>query len=116
MQPQSDPTKKELRNWSKKIINEIQSNFRMIPLNSLQTANYSLKKPFIILLEKDGDRYMASLDDIEAFAVSDTEYEAINGLCEEIVQLYEDLFNSPHKLGPLPQKWLQFLNDYIEKR
>jgi len=116
MQIQSDLKRKELRNWSKKIINEIRSDFRIVPLNSLKTSKYFLKKPLIILLERDGNQYIASLDDVEVFVVSDTEYEAIDGICEEIVQLYEDLLDSSHRLGPLPLRWYQFLNDYIEKR
>ena len=34
---------------------------------------------------------VASFDDIEAFAYVDTEYEAINRLSEETINLYEDL-------------------------
>ena len=116
MQPKANLKEEEIRQWSREIIKEIKSDFRMIPLNSLKSSKYSLKKPLIILQEKDDSHYIASLDDIEAFSVADTEYEAIDGLREEIVQVYEDLLTSPRNLGPLPQKWFHFLNDYIEKR
>ena len=67
-----------------------------------------------ITIEIEENSTIASLDDIEAFAYSDTEFEAVNQLCEEIIQLYDDLRNSDEKLGILPQKWLMYLNEIIE--
>jgi len=34
-------------------------------------------------------------------------------LCDEIVELYEDLRENQGKLGTLPQKWLEYLNEVI---
>jgi hypothetical protein len=45
---------------------------------------------------------------------ADTEFEAVNRLCEEIVALYEDLRKNRENLGILPQKWLAFLDEVIE--
>jgi hypothetical protein len=41
-------------------------------------------------LEYDGDQVIACFDDIEAFSYADTEFEAIDMLCQEIVDLYDD--------------------------
>jgi len=60
------------------------------------------------MIETEGDEVIASLDDIEAFSCADTEFEAVNALCEETVELYEDLRKAPDSLGILPQKWLAF--------
>ena len=59
---------------------------------------------------------VASFDDIEAFAYADTEYEAINRLSEETINLYEDLKEDRENLGPLPLKWLAFLEGIIRER
>jgi len=67
-------------------------------------------------IETDGDNVVASLDDIEAFAYADTEFEAIDGLCEEIVALYEDLRKNRKNLGALPQKWLAYLDEAVTVR
>ncbi len=72
-----------------------------------------MARPIYITIETDGDNVIASLDDIEAFAYADTEFEAINGLCEEIVMLYDELRKNQKNLGVLPQKWLAYLNDAI---
>ena len=104
-----------LRSLTRKIINEIKPDFKVVPLNSLRNEDYLLTKSLMLLLEKDGKNHIVSLDDIEAFAVGDTEYEAIDNLCDEIIELYEDLSSSSN-LGPLPQKWLNFLNECIEKK
>ena len=40
--------------------------------------------------------------------------EAIDRLCEEIINIYEDLKEDKENLGVLPQKWLAFLEEVIE--
>jgi len=37
-------------------------------------------------------------------------------LSEEIVNLYKDLKEDRENLGPLPQKWLAFLEEIIRER
>jgi hypothetical protein len=79
----------------------------------LKKSGYTLNKPIYITIETDEDVIIASLDDIEAFAYADTEFEAVNGLCEEIIVLYEDLRKNRANLGVLPQKWLNYLEEAI---
>lgn len=93
---------------SKKLINSIERHLKIIPLNTLQHHKYILIKPVYITIEMGKDVIIASLDDIEAFAYADTEFEAINRLCED---LQEDREN----LGKFPKKWLTFLEEIIEK-
>jgi len=114
VQVQAPEKNTEIRRWSREIVNEIRDDFKIVPVNSLKSMAYTLTKPLLILIEKENDQYIASLDDIEAFHTADTEYEAVNGLCDEIIQLYEDLSESGSKLGPLPEKWLIFLRDYLK--
>lgn len=78
--------------------------------------NYILRKPLYITIEREKNKVIASLDDIESFAYADTEFEAINLLCEEIIYLYEDLKDDREKLGILPRKWLSYLEETIECR
>ncbi len=40
-------------------------------------------------------------------------FKAINGLCDEIVALYEDLRANRNNLGLLPEKWLGYLDSVI---
>jgi hypothetical protein len=109
-------TDKQFKAISKNLINTIEKHYRIIPLNSLKNLKYSLKRPIYITIEIDKDKVIASLDDIEAFAYADTEFEAINNLCDEIVNVYEDLNADRKNLGALPQKWLQYLEEVIESR
>jgi hypothetical protein len=106
-------TEEQYKNFSKNIIKAVQGRFRIVPLNSLKKSGYSLKAPIYVTIEIDRDTIIASLDDIEAFAYADTEFEAINGLCEEIVTLYEDLRENRDNLGVLPKKWLEYLDEVI---
>jgi hypothetical protein len=109
-------TDEQYRILSRKLINTLEAKCRIIPVNTLKSAKYVLKKPIYITLEKEKDIVIASLDDIEAFAYADTEFEAINLLCEEIVHLYEDLVEDRKNLGLLPQKWLQYLEEVLDRK
>jgi len=62
------------------------------------------------------DKVTASLDDIEAFAYADTEYEAVNLLCKEIINIYEDLKVDKKNLGILPMQWLDYLEEIISSK
>lgn len=106
-------TDKQYRDFSRNLIKAVESRCRILPLNSLKISGYTLTKPIYITIEVDGDTVIASLDDIEAFAYADTEFEAVNNLCEEIIELYEDLRKDRQNLGVLPQKWLAFLDEVI---
>lgn len=86
----------------------------IMPLNSLKHPKYKLKSPIYITIETDEDFIIASFNDIEVFAYADTEPEAINQLCDDIVLLYEDLKSDRENLGKLPQKWLICLEELIE--
>jgi hypothetical protein len=99
--------------YARKILKKIEANFKIIPLNSLRNDKYSLKYPIYITIEFENGQVIASFDDIEAFAYSDNEFEAVDLLCREIVILYEDLAEDRENLGPLPQKRFSILQDFI---
>jgi hypothetical protein len=100
--------------YARKILRKIETNFKIIPINSLRNRQYSLKSPIYITIEYDNGHVIASFDDIEAFAYSDNEFEAVDMLCEEIVILYRDLVENQENLGPLPRKWLSTLHNFIQ--
>lgn len=109
-------TDEQYKFLSKKLMNTIERHYKVIALNTLKHPHYVLKRPIYITIEVDKAVFIANLDDIEAFAYGDTEYEAINCLCEEIINVYEDLKDDRENLGPLPKKWLEYLEDVIENR
>lgn len=109
-------TEEQYKSLSKKLLDTIERQYKIIPLNTLKHPNYFLKKPLYITIEMEKDTVIASLDDIEAFAYADTEYEAVNRLSGELVDIYEDLKDDKKNLGVLPRKWLAFLEEAIESR
>ncbi len=106
-------TPEQYRDLTKKILHSVDRRFRIVPLNSLKNPKYHLKAPVYINLEYEEDQVVASFDDIEAFAYAETESEAINQLSEEIVNIYEDLQKDQENLGPLPNKWWQYLKEIV---
>jgi hypothetical protein len=109
-------TPDQYRDLSKKLLHEVDTRYRIIPINSLKHPRYRLKAPIHITLESDDDKVIASFDDIEAFSYADTASEAIDLLCDEIIQVFEDLTVDRENLGPLPRKWLAYLEEIIECR
>ncbi len=106
-------TEEQYKSLSRKLLTTIKRDYKIIPLNSLKNPNYILKRPIYITVEYEKNTVIASFDDIEAFAYADTEYEALNSLCEEIINLYEDLIDDRNNLGLLPEKWLKYLEEII---
>lgn len=106
-------TSEQYRNLAKKIILSIENRYRIIPINSLKSREYFLKSPIYITLEYEKGKVIAGFDDIEAFSYADTESEAVSQLCEEIIQIYEDLREDRENLGSLPAKWLGYLEEII---
>ncbi|MDI6792142.1 MAG: hypothetical protein QME81_04655 [bacterium] len=107
-------TREQYKQLSKGLLKAIGEYQKIIPINTLKHPRYSLKRPIYILIEFEGGTVIASLDDIEAFAYEDTEFEAIDRLCEEIVDLYEDLKSEKEEnLGKLPKRWLAYLEEII---
>jgi len=110
-------TGEQYRQLSKELVNAIKEHQRIIPINTLNHPQYFLKKPIYISIEFEKNVVIASLDDIEAFAYAETEFEAIDCLRDEIVDLYEDLKNEKKEnLGRLPQRWLIYLEEIIKCR
>ena len=106
-------TSEQYRNLTKKIILSIEKRHRIVPINSLKSMKYFLKSPIYITLEYEKGKVIAGFDDIEAFSYADTESEAVSQLCEEIIQIYEDLTEDRENLGSLPAKWLLYLEEII---
>ena len=109
-------TPDQYKDLSKKIIHAVDTRYRIIPLNSLKHPKYRLKAPIHVTLEFDEDKVIANFDDIEAFSYADTASEAIELLCSEIIQVFEDLVEDRENLGTLPRKWLAYLEEIIECR
>jgi len=84
-------------------------------LSDLKNDLLVLVRPIPIYLEYDKDKVIANYYDTESFGYGDTEYEAINDLCRELAETYNDLLADSDRLGPLPQKWWRHLQAIIRK-
>jgi len=73
-------------------------------------------QPITIVIEEFRDEVIASLPELEIFAVANNEPEAICNLKVEIRDLYYDLITTPKdQLGRLPLSWLRILERMIRK-
>jgi hypothetical protein len=88
---------------------------RNIMISDLKSDELQLIHPIPIFLEYDSDTVIANYYDTESFGYGDTDYEAINDLCRELVETYWDLKTSQGSLGFLPQKWWKHLQTIIRE-
>ena len=91
-------------------------NQKTIYLQDLKHPELELKKPLPVFIEYDDDYVIANYYDTESFGYGDSEYEAINNLCKEIVQTYSDLEIDQTNLGPLPMKWWDHFQTIIQRK
>ena len=73
-------------------------------------------QPIPIVIEEFRDEVIASVPEVELFAVANNEPEAISNLKTEIRDLYYELIETPKdELGKLPLSWLRVLERLIRK-
>ena len=83
-------------------------------LHDLGDAAYKLVAPIQVSIETYEDEVLATFPEIEAFGSGDTAAEAIIGLKNEVVSLFEELFESDwEELGRVPQGWRRVLESLI---
>lgn len=94
--------------------NTVSAKFVVFDLGDM--TKYFIKKPFVIDVQQiDGDEWVATLPEAELARSGETPTDAIDWLKSSMVQLYE-LFRGEDQLGPLPQKQLRVLEQYLGKK
>ncbi|HOT92434.1 MAG TPA: hypothetical protein PLJ78_09250 [Anaerolineae bacterium] len=89
---------------------------KTIYLEDLLHKDLQLLRPIPVFIETEGDIVIANYYATESYGYGDTEYEALDDLRQELVNLYEDLSEDTERLGPLPQKWWSHLQTIIQRR
>jgi hypothetical protein len=87
-------------------------------IRDLGDDGYSLIEPLIISVEEytSEDTVIASFPEIEVFGEGVTEAEALMNLKLAILDLYEELTDTPlDELGDLPKVWLAVLRKTIKQ-
>ena len=85
-------------------------------IRDLGDETYELTEPLLITIEEYSvdDTVIASFPEVEAFGEGITETEAILNLKLAILDLYDELKETPvDELGSLPRSWLNVLHKII---
>lgn len=88
---------------------------KTIYLEDLLHTELKLVHPIPVFIETEGDIVIANYYATESYGYGDTEYEALDDLRLELVNLYEDLSEDVDHLGPLPQKWWNHLQTIMRR-
>jgi hypothetical protein len=84
----------------------------------LGEQQYILLEPLLVLIEEypDEGNVIARLPELETFGEGSTISEALLGLKNAMLDLYDELINEESQsLGNLPQTWLRILQRIIHK-
>jgi len=87
-------------------------------LRDLGDNDYKLVEPVLITIEEylGEDTVIASLPEVEVFGEGVTESDAILNLKWAILDLYQELIETPvDELGSLPKTWLSVMQKLIQK-
>ena len=93
----------------------ISASLKIVPFQQLRDERYVLLRPIWITLEYGTEVVTATCYDASAmFGHGDTEIEAIEDLCNALIQCYEDLSSdSDDKLGPLAKQLKNYLQTLV---
>ncbi len=89
-----------------------------VQIRDIGDPNYQLTDSLFISIEEypGENTVIASFPEIEAFGEGETESEAILNLKYAILDMYDELTETPpEKLGDLPKTWLHVLRQIIKK-
>lgn len=85
-------------------------------INSLPSDDYETIRPINIILKIYCDDVVALLPELELFAEGQNEFEAVNNLKLEILDLIDDLEEfSDTDLGTAPKDWKRTLKQLVKK-
>lgn len=83
----------------------------------IYTEEYGLSREFLITLEEEEGEFLAKAPDFELYSYRPTEFEAIEALRDEILDLFDELNELPDsELGPDPFLWKKKLNHIIKEK
>lgn len=89
----------------------------LIEMNSLESPEYVLKKPFCIKILREEETIVGEIEELELYAFGDNQEEIIDELKMDLIDLYEHYRNiRSEKLGDKPRKWKKILCDKIDER
>lgn len=89
-----------------------------IQIRDIGDNSYQLSEPLLITIEEyqSEETVIASFPELEVFGEGFTESEAITNLKFAILDLFDELNDSPeNELGELPKNWLNVLRKVIVK-
>ncbi|MEK6733563.1 MAG: hypothetical protein AABY27_00445 [Pseudomonadota bacterium] len=82
---------------------------------NLRSDKYQLATSLPVTISEEDNLYVITSHDLNLFGYGETEDEAIQDLCETIVEYYEDIENNKENLGKIPTRDKHFLERIIQK-
>jgi len=82
---------------------------------NLRSDKYRLVSPLQVTLSVENDIYAVTTYDLNMFGYGESEDEAIQDLCDAIVEYYEELEDNQNCLGKVPAQHKHFLDQMIQK-
>ena len=85
-----------------------------VPITTFAPEPYELRRPLLILVQREGAGFTASFFDANLHASGDTEEEAFRNLKSLLLDVFDSLRAEPAgRLGPEPKRQLAVLQEFI---
>jgi hypothetical protein len=92
--------------------NKLRKSFTV---STLPDSKLSLIKPINIDITYEGDEVKAELPEVELYAFSNNEIQAVNEITQDLIDLFNDLNEIPdYKLGQHPKRWKMYMKSIIK--
>ena len=88
-----------------------------VEITTFAPEPYELRRPLLIILQREDQGFIAGFFDANIHASGDTEEEAFRNLKSLILDVFDSLrAESPENLGPEPKRQLAVLREFIRKK
>ncbi|MBU4444648.1 hypothetical protein KJ656_06145 [bacterium] len=82
-------------------------------IDSLNSEDYDLIRPFLANVTIDDDEYIVTIDELSLYSFGDSLNSAVDELIDDIIDLYEEIKVASPRLGKDPQRWKDILSRHI---
>lgn len=87
------------------------------PITTFAPEPYELRRTLAVVVQREGEGFVATFFDANLHASGDTEEEAFRNLKSLILDVFESLQEEPpERLGPEPKRQLAVLEEFIQAK
>lgn len=92
-----------------------QSTIKLAEISSLEEYGYRIKQKIPFQIKFENGEYFGYIKELNLYSYGLSEFEVIEDLKEDIIDLYDEITEAEPHLGYSPKKWKEILDKHIQK-